>query len=1051
MNKLTQFSMKNIAAVFIIMVLLVVGGTFSATNLKVESMPDISFPVVFVTAQYTAPPKDVLEQVTKPIEKAVSGLDGLKNLTSVSQDNFAQIILELEQNKKPEDVKKDVESLIANVKMPQGADRPKVLTAGFANQPVYYMAVYGEDGMNQTELDKVYKDTILPGFESIKGIDHVDSVGNQEGILNIKLDAGAINNYGLTPAQVSGLIQASLISSPAGVVDFTGNTQMVRVKGQLDSIYNLDNLKISTPRGDTLLLKQISKIEAISESNFLARLDNKPAIGVLLYKTKAANAVEFANTADKKMAEWEKTIPGVSFHIVLNGATSIKESVNGMVQEGGLGAVLASLMILLFLRNLRMTFIVLVSIPLSIVITLLFMGPLGISLNIMTLGGLAIAIGRVVDDSIVVIENIYSQLQKAHERNESVIKLATQQVSSAITSSTITTVGVFAPIALVSGVLGEVFRPFALTLVCALLSSLIVALTVIPMLAKIMVMRSSKIPHHDENKVNWMTTRYKRALLWALNNRIKTLMMAALIFVLSFVLIVPHLAMAFMPESQSDKQMLYQIKMPRETSLETMNAKSKEIEGMLREAKDTEGKPLFKYNEALIGYDFGKDRVAYKTTMFTEVSAVTDAKKAVKQYEAEILKLLPKGSEVTGQLISFGPEGSGGVDFSYALKADDQLYLKQAAATIKEKMKEFPELSDVKDSLSESKTEVEITIDENKARIYNLTIAGVLDNVHSWIKEEKMGDFKFNNVTYSTKVMLDPKFKNSMEQMGNLLIKTQSGQTVHLNEIAKIRQIDAPIAISRESQSQVLKVTAKIDSKDKGGVSTKVSAELAKVELPAGVSREVKGVSDDINSSFMQMFMAMAASIFIVYLVMVLAFGNASAPFAILFSLPLAAIGGLLGLLITGESVNITSLIGFLMLIGIVVTNAIVLVDRVQQLREQGQTVREALIEAGLTRLRPIIMTAGATIIALMPLAIGLSKGTIISKGLAVVVIGGLTTSTLLTLVIVPIVYELIYGIKGRISRMFSKKAGKSSKAEAIAIPPAPPIVQPFGKLEKEI
>jgi multidrug efflux pump subunit AcrB len=1041
MNKLTQFSMKNIAALFIIMLLLLVGGVYSTTTLKVESMPDITFPVVIVTAQYTAPPKDVLDQVTKPIEKAVAGLDGLKNLTSSSQDNFATIILELEQNKKPDDVKKDVESLVANVRLPQGAEKPKVLTAGFASEPVYYMAVYGQDGMNQTELDKVYKDTILPGFESIKGIDHVDSIGNQDSVLTIKLDAGAINNYGLTPLQVSGLIQASLISSPAGSVDFNGNTQMVRVKGQLDSIYNLDNLRISTPKGDTLLLKQIAKIEAISESKYNARLDGKPAIGVLLYKTKDANAVEFANIADKMMADWKNTLQGVSFHIVFNGATSIKDSVRGMVQEGGLGAVLASLMILLFLRNLRMTLIVLVSIPLSILITLLFMNPLGISLNIMTLGGLAIAVGRVVDDSIVVIENIYSQLQKAHDRNESVIKMATQQVSSAITSSTITTVGVFAPIATVSGVVGEVFRPFALTLVCALLSSLLVALTVIPMLAKIMVMKSSKIPHHDETKVGWMASRYKRALLWSLNNRIKTLLIAALTFVLSFVLIVPHLGMAFMPENESDKQMFYQIKMPRDTSFETMNAKSKEIEAMLREAKDAEGKPLFKYNESLVGYNFGteisinSDRYAYRTAMFTEVTAITDAKKTVKQYETEILNLLPKGSEVRGQVLSFGGGGGGGTDFSYSLKGDDQLYLQQAVAMIKEKMKQFPELSDVKDSLSESKTEVEITIDENKARVYNLTTAGVVDNVHNWIKEEKLGDLKFDNVTYATKVMLDPNFKNSIDQMGRLLIKTQSGQSVHLNEIAKIRQIDAPTSISREAQTQVLNVTAKIDSKDKGGVSNKVSAELAKVELPTGVSREVKGVTDDINKSFMQMFMAMGASIFIVYLVMVLAFGNARTPFAILFSLPLAAIGGLLGLLVTGESVNVTSLIGFLMLIGIVVTNAIVLVDRVQQLREQGHSVRDALIEAGLTRLRPIIMTAGATIIALMPLALGMSKGTIISKGLAVVVIGGLTTSTLLTLVIVPIIYELIYTKrKSMFARLFSKKSAKKSEP-AVAQP----------------
>jgi multidrug efflux pump subunit AcrB len=535
LKKLTEFSMKNVTAVCIIIWLLIAGGSYTAPNLKVESMPDISYPIIIISTDYTAPPKDVMELVTKPLEKAVAGMQGLMNISSSSQDNYSQLVVRLEQGKKPEDVKKDVESLIANVRLPQGAEKPKVLTSGFASEPIYHLALYGEAETNQTELDQAFKDMILPGLEGIKGVDHIDSFGNREAVLTIKLDGAAINRYGLTPREVSGFIQGRLVSSPAGTVDFNGNRQMLRVKGQLDSIYSLDNMKIRTPEGDTLLLKQIARVEAISESTVAARLDGKPAITLLLYKTKDTNTVEFAAEVDKQIASWQKSLKGVKFHLVLNGATSVKESIHGMVQEGGLGALLASFMILIFLRNVRMTFIVLVSIPLSILITLLFMNPLGISINIMTLGGMAIAIGRVVDDSIVVIENIYSQMQKAQERSESVIKLATQQVSSAITSSTLTTVGVFAPIGFVSGVVGEVFRPFALTLICALLSSLLVALTVIPMLAKLMVLKGNNIAHQNEKQGNSFMLRYQRMLEWSLNNRIKTLLFAAFLFVLSIV------------------------------------------------------------------------------------------------------------------------------------------------------------------------------------------------------------------------------------------------------------------------------------------------------------------------------------------------------------------------------------------------------------------------------------------------------------------------------------------------------------------------------------
>ncbi|KIL41781.1 transporter [Gordoniibacillus kamchatkensis] len=1033
MIKLTNFAMKNVAAVFILILLLIGGGAYSASSLKVESMPDISFPFVAVVTQYTAPPSDVLDQVTKPLEKSVAGISGLKNLVSTSADNYSQIFITLDGDQKPEDIKKDVESLISNVKLPDGAAKPKVVTQGFASSPVYYLALYGEDGMNQNDLDKAYKDTMLPGFNSIKGIDHVDSVGNAEATMTIKLDVNALNNYGFTPPQAVSMLQAALVSSPAGTVDFNGNTEMVRIKGQLNTVYNLQNMPLMTPKGDTLMLKQIAKVEAINESTFYARLNGKPAIGVLLYKTKEANTVEFSAAADKLIESWKKTLPSVKFQTIYNQATDIKESVRGMLEEGILGAILASIMILLFLKNVRMTLIVLVSIPLSILITLMLMGVMDISLNIMTLGGMAIAIGRVVDDSIVVIENIYSQLVKRHERDESVIKFATQQVAAAITSSTITTVGVFGPIAFVSGVVGSVFRPFAITIVCAILSSLIVALTVIPMLAKLLVLRSKKLPHHDENRVGPIMRRYKGIMNWTLTRPKRTLGLAFLVFVLTLVVTVPNLPVAFFGADESQKQMFFSIKMPRETSFESMNIKAKELEQMMLDAKDSNGKPIFTYVESLVGYNANAssatsgDRVSYLTTMFAEVSATTNAEKAAKEWQDKIKAEVPKGSEVNGSTFSAGPPSSSGADFSYALKGDDEQYLEQAVQMVKEKMKEFPELRDITDSMADKKNQIEITVDENKAKMYGLNSGMVLSTVAGWIAETKLGDLKFDNTLFKTKVMIDTSFKDSVKKIGEFTIKTQTGAVIQINEIAKVAEVEAPVSINREMQSQTLKVSAKIDSNNKGGVSAKVKAALDQLKLPPGVSTEVQGVSDDIQKGFMQMFLAMAASIFIVYLIMVLAFGNASAPFAILFSLPLALIGGLLGLLITRQTLDITALIGFLMLIGIVVTNAIVLIDRVQQLREQGYEVRDALLEAGMTRLRPIIMTAGATIIALLPLALGLSKGTIISKGLAIVVIGGLTTSTLLTLVVVPIVYELIDAFKKRTRRIFHKH----DKAEA--------------------
>ncbi|NOU97242.1 MMPL family transporter [Paenibacillus sp. LMG 31456] len=1026
MNKLTNFSMKNIAAVLIIIAMLVGGGIYSASTLKMENMPDISFPVVLVTTTYQASPKDVMTEVTKPIEDKLANMEGIDNLTSTSSDNMSTVIVQFKQNVDVDKKKQDIEGLIQDVKLPASSARPKASTFGFASIPAYYLAVYADNGMSQTELDKLYEDQIKPGLEGINGIDHIDSIGARETSLDIEMNADALASFGLTPAQVSTALKSTLANGAIGTVDFNGNTKVARVTSDIDSLFNLENMQIPISNGSTITLNQVAKVQAITDSEFIARLDNKPALGIHLFKTSDANAVDFSDETDALIKKWETTMPDITFKSVYNSADQVKESVNGLLKEGIMGALLASLMILVFLRNVRMTLIVLVSIPLSILITLLVISQLGITLNTMTLGGIFIAVGRVVDDSIVVIENIYASLQKAQERNESVIKLATKQVSMAITSSTLATVGVFAPIGMVSGIVGELFRPFAITVACALMASLIVALTVIPMMAKLLVLKSGKIPHHDETKKGKVTVFYEKVLKWSLSHRIKTLLISGLLFVVSLALIIPNLAVSFIPGSATERQMYFEVKLPYETSIESTDQISKQLEAMMQEAKDKDGQPLFTFVEALVGYNGKDEQVAYVSEIYTEVNEKADPDQVKKDYKEFILYELPKGSEVTPKTLAGGGGGISSTDFAYSLKGDNQLLLEQASVAVKQKLQDFPELSDVDDSLSDSKTQVQINVDQSKARTMGLTVSQVKDTARGWIMKEQLGDIQFDNQTYTTTIQLAKADKNSMDKIGQIPLRTSSNSTVYLNEVAKIEEVEAPVALQRENKEQVVKITAKIDSANKSAISNKVSAELGKLELPDGVSREVKGVSADINESFTQLFVAMAAAIFVVYLVMVLAFGNAGAPFAILFSLPLAAIGGLLGLFISGQSLDVTSMIGFMMLIGIVVTNAIVLIDRAQQLREEGYTVRHALVEAGLVRLRPIIMTAGATIVAMLPLALGFSKGTLISKGLAVVVIGGLTTSTILTLIVVPVVYELIEVMKDRISKRFNRK----SKAE---------------------
>jgi multidrug efflux pump subunit AcrB len=1022
MNQITRFSMKNVAAILIISIILFIAGSFSATTLKQESMPDISLPVVFVTTVYPATPQDVMENVSKKLEKRVVGVEGVKKVDSTSSDNFSMINIELVNGRSPNDAIVDIERAISDVELPAGASKPKVSKFGSSDFPVYFAAMHGKENTSQEDLNNIYKNEIEPTLSAMKGIDHVDSVGDQEATLKLKLDLNALHTFGLNPSMVTQNIQAALTSSPAGTADLNGTTQSVRVESDLNTIYNLENMKITAPGGQTVLLKQISKVEAISESQFITRLSNDPAIGITLYKSKDANTVEFTDEVENLVAGWEKDYPNVEFKTVFNSATDIKNSINGMLKEGGLGAILAAVMILLFLRNVRMTLIVLISIPLSIFTTLCIMASLGLTLNIMTLGGLTVAVGRVVDDSIVVIENIYTELQEAHKKNESVIMLATSKVASAITSSTITTAGVFIPIAFVSGILGDIFRPFAITLVVALMTSLLVALTVIPLLCKLFVLNSNSKSHGEKSKGKFIKM-YRGMLEFSLRHPIKILLASILVLVISIGGTVPFIPSTFIPDSDSQKQVQFTLKLPRETSFEAMDQKVKEIEHMLGTSKNADNQPVFDYYESMVGYDQANtsgERTDYKAMIIASVMQYESAKEVAAAYKEKIKFMVPKESEIEGAILS--PSLGGGTeDFAYLLKGEDINQLMEAASIVKKKMAEFPELIEIKDNLSEKKLQITVSVDQNKARLYGMSSAQITQTVAGWLAENKIGEIKFDNVNFVTKIMIDDPYKDSLEDIGRISIQTPSGAVVYLNDLAKVRQVDSPASITRQMQQQYVKVTAKIDSKDKGGISTEVTGALSTLEMPYGIRTEVQGVNDDIQSSFIQMGIAIIAAVMIVYLVMVIAFGNASAPFAIMFSLPLAAIGGFLGLFFTGESINVTSLIGFLMLVGIVVTNAIVLIDRVQQLREAGLHVKQALIEGGLTRLRPIIMTAGATVVSQLPLALGFSEGTIISKGMAVVVIGGLITSTMLTLIVVPIIYLLIDKAKVRLSRIFKK------------------------------
>ncbi|WP_054967209.1 efflux RND transporter permease subunit [Alicyclobacillus ferrooxydans] len=793
------------------------------------------------------------------------------------------------------------------------------------------------------------------------------------------------------------------------------------------------------------------------------RTNGQPSVFVGVVKTENANTVVMAKAVNQELSKLQKQMPaGVTIVPLFDSSTMIVASVNGMLREAILGAGFAVLVILLFLRNWRTTIIAVVSIPLSLLIALMVLNRLNITLNIMTLGGMAIATGRVVDDSIVVIENIYRAWKRGLGYGRSFVYFATREVGQAITSSTITTVAVFLPLGFVSGVVGKIFMPFAVTVVCSLLSSLLVALTVVPALAWLFVARrpesaadygwlsgnpsstesvhpvliqnsaraddpfasnasapsESSLQHTvvmtqaalADDKGTQLAVRpwqrkYQGFLRGALNHKAWVLGITLVLFIGSLA-VLPAAGSTFIPAS-NEKFATISIQMPVGTPRSSTDAKAKQVENVLH----SYGSTIDQWNTK-VGSDPGQLSPSgsvsgeNQATMFLELQPNTNVDSFVSTLRS---RLQPLSGPATIQVKTLVMGGSTG-GFSVNLIGPNAHDIQTAATMVTSALKQVPGLANVNNNLSDKRPQLNVVPRLQDAAKYGLTPYQIANVVQSYVQGQSIGNANINGQSRAVWVSLIPANPlTSLSTVQNLPIAAPTGQTIKLADVATVQMASAPVQIEHQDGQPYASVSGDFTSKNTGKTSRDALKAISQLKLPSDVQVQVAGDTQEMNSSFKQLIEAILISVGLVYMVMLIAFGGWAAPFAILFSMPVALIGAFFGTVISKQPISVSSLIGILMLMGIVVTNAIVLVDRVEQQRRRGLTVREALLEAGTTRLRPILMTAIATICSLLPLAIGFAEGALISQGLAVVVIGGLISSTALTLFIVPVMYELLH------------------------------------------
>lgn len=1049
MSRLARLSLANRSVVALITVAIAVFGWISLGSLKSELIPSLQIPTAVVVAvDPGSSPQLVEQQLTEPIEQAISAVDDVESVTSTSATSVSTTTVELTYGVDVDGAAQDVQRAVDRIRsqLPEGVE-PTVVTGSIDDLPVVQLAVAGtpddvaEGEDPQAALARAVEETVVPRLEQVEGVRDVTVSGVAEQAVTITLDLPALTAAGLSPAAVQSVLQDNGVVLPAGTVDDGDLTLSVQAGSELTSVADLESVPLlGAGTGEPVALGDVADVVvAPVPATSFSRLDGEPALAVALTKTPAGNTVDVSHGAQEAVAELQDQLGGdVDVAVVFDQAPFIEESIEGLATEGGLGLVFAVLVILLFLGSVRSTLVSAISIPLSLLVTFIGLRVGGYSLNILTLGAMTIAIGRVVDDSIVVIENIKRHLSYGEPKRDA-ITTAVREVAAAITAATVATIAVFAPIALVGGMVGELFRPFAITTAIALAASLVVSLTIVPVLAYWFVRADASDPERaraqreaaeEKERRGALQRGYLATLRGSLAHPVLTVLAAVAVLV-GTVGLSTRLETNFLGDAGQDTLTVTET-FPAGTSLEAQDAAARETEEALLGVDGVETVQTTVGSaggvEAAFGGGGGTPRASFALTLAADgdnAAVEADVRDAV----ADLSGGTHGDIAVAGADAAFG---SSTVDV--VVQADDPEELEALAQRVEEVVEGVEGTTDVTNNLAAAQPTVQVRVDRQAAAAAGLTETAVVGTVASLLSPQPVGTVDLGTGPLDV-TLVAAAAPATVAELEALVLPTPAG-VVPLTAVASVERVEVPVSVTRIDGNRAATVSATPAGDDLGALTAELRTALEDVDVPAGASVEVGGVAADQEDAFADLGLALLIAIAIVYVVMVATFRSLLQPVILMVSVPFAATGALVGLLLTGTPLGVPALIGVLMLVGIVVTNAIVLIDLVNQYREQGRDLDDAVMEGSRKRLRPIVMTAAATIFALLPMSLGLTGGGVfISRPLAIVVIGGLFTSTLLTLVLVPVLYTLVVRAqeRGRARRAArgERRAGRRHRRHA--------------------
>ncbi|MGX0037680.1 hydrophobic/amphiphilic exporter-1 (mainly G- bacteria), HAE1 family [Staphylococcus warneri] len=1052
-KKLLQFSLGNKFAIFLMVLLVILGGVYASAKLKLELLPDVENPMISVqTTMPGATPQTTQDEISSKIDSQVRSMAYVKSVKIESIQNASIVTVEYNNDTDMDKAEEQLKKEIDKIKFKDGVSDPELTRNSMDAFPIIAYSLTDKDN-DLKSVTKKLNQQLIPKLQTIDGVQNAQLNGQTNREVTLKFKQKELDSKGVTADDVENYLKTATRETPLGLFQFGDTDKSIVVDGQFTSVNAFKNLKIpatiagqgqssdsgsddnqdseslmpsepssasSSKQGSSssmpsFKLKDVADISVGDERTSISKTNGKDAVNLQITKAQDANTVQVAKDVQKKVDEFEKNNSEMKAIKTMDTAKPIEDSLYTMIEKAALGTIVAIVVILLFLRNIRTTAISIVSIPMSILIALVALKLSNVSLNILTLGALTVAIGRVIDDSIVVVENIYRRLSDRNEqlKGDSLIVSATTEVFKPILSSTLVTIIVFLPLAFVSGSVGEMFRPFALAITFSLLASLLVSITVVPALGSTLFRKGIQTkPEKQAQGV--ISSGYKKLLYWSLNHKWIVIIISIVLLVGSIGLGAAKLGTSYISSGDNKFMALTYTPKPGETE-----------KSVLEHGEQVQKYLKTKNKVKTVQYSVGGPTPSDPTGSTNSMALMVDYDKDTPNFEEEPDKVLKHVDSFKhpGQWKNQDlGTGAGNDSIEVTVQGPSTDAIKGTVHKIESTMKDVKGINNVKSDLSETYQQYEVKVDQNKAADNGISASQLAMNLNENLPEKTVTTVKENGKKIDVKVKQNKQTDWSQNKLENIKLKKPTGGTIKLSEIAKLEKSSTPSKLTQEDGDYSTTVSGKITNSDVGGTSQKVMSKVNKMDKTHGVKVNVGGATDDINSAMTQLAIAMLAAIIIVYLILVITFKGGLAPFTILFSLPFTIVGVVLSLVITGETISVPSLIGMLMLIGIVVTNAIVLIDRVINNEKSGMDMKSALIEAGGTRIRPILMTAIATIGALVPLLFGEDSSILISKGMAATVIGGLISSTILTLIVVPVIYEILFTLKDKIYRKLNRK-----------------------------